>query len=738
MNGIYYLLEANLYLAAFYLLYVLLLRSETHYQLNRAYLLISSAVAFIMPMLQMGILKPSTEVSASMGSVSVGSADVSVSVLPAVIQPYRQPLSATDYVWMGYTAIALALLIHLIVKIYRLTRLAKQGTVKYVGDSEVIEVPGQNVAFSFFRYLFVNHELSESATVLHHEEVHIRQKHSLDILYLELLKIINWFNPVVYLMQRSLKEVHEFIADQQTADMEKDTGNYASFLISNAYGMLPDQLTNSFFNKNLLKRRIMMLYKERSGNMARAKYLLALPLMAGLIGLSTMAFTTKSYGWIDIAPRQSDTTKKKAELKDTVKSTMTQYQKGYRDAMMASVQNRIKAEIAIQKSREDLANKYFSPKAMADSAFNASETNPNFPGGFEGFGKFLKENIKYPAEAKAKGVQGRVFVQFIVEKDGSLSNAKILRQPTEDLGQEALRVINLSPKWNPGILHGQAVRVIFTVPVNFALPAGENGAGVRIDAMVLPVTTANPSDSSIYNAVEVNPTFPGNEDGFGKFLRENIRYPAAAKINKVQGRVFVQFVVEKDGTLSNLKVLRAPAPILGDEAMRVLKLSPKWKPGLQNKVPVRVQYTVPINFALDFEAPKDINGLYQYVRNNIRYPQSAKLKNVEGRVFVQFTLDDNKQIQNLKVLRSPTESLGDEVVRVLQNFATLSDGNPKTTYVMPVNFSIYNDKTANSNEEKPTTAAKGAASTNDYKPGTDGRVALNEVVVITYPAPAKQ
>lgn len=131
---------------------------------------------------------------------------------------------------------------------------------------------------------------------------------------------------------------------------------------------------------------------------------------------------------------------------------------------------------------------------------------------------------------------------------------------------------------------------------------GDPNAQVRIDepvgnADITAVTEAGDGDK-IFNAVEIQPAFPGGEGAFGKFLQDHIRYPAVAKENNVTGRVFVQFVVERDGSLTDLKILRDPGSGLGDEAIRVLKISPKWKAGIQNGKYVRVQFTVPVNFSL--------------------------------------------------------------------------------------------------------------------------------------------
>jgi beta-lactamase regulating signal transducer with metallopeptidase domain len=132
--------------------------------------------------------------------------------------------------------------------------------------------------------------------------VHIRQKHSLGIVFIEVIKIINWFNPIIYLLQISLKTVHEYIADKQTAAQEKDVLSYSSFLVDNAYGLNGRSITHSFFNFNLLKKRIIMLNQQRSGNLARLKYRAAVPICAGMLCASTLAFS-KNYAFIDLAPK---------------------------------------------------------------------------------------------------------------------------------------------------------------------------------------------------------------------------------------------------------------------------------------------------------------------------------------------------------------------------------------------------------------------------------------------------
>ncbi|MDB5133632.1 MAG: hypothetical protein JWP37_235 [Mucilaginibacter sp.] len=295
MSWIHYLLEANLYLAAFYMLYFLILKSETYYRLNRFFLLSSTVLAFTIPVVQIGVLFPAAT-------------DLQTSPVAAVADT---SWSIADYFLLTYGIIAVLLLINFLIKIYKLLRLARTNQTTENQEFKLVKLPGENDAFSFFNYLFISPGLSVSSVVIRHELAHIRQKHSWDIVYLELLKIINWFNPIVYLLQNSMKEVHEFIADAETANHDLNAQTYTDFLINNAYGINENTLTNTFFNKSLLKKRIMMLHKKRSGNAARLKYLLVLPLTGALLCASTLAFT-KDYKLIDLAPRFTPSEKSSA------------------------------------------------------------------------------------------------------------------------------------------------------------------------------------------------------------------------------------------------------------------------------------------------------------------------------------------------------------------------------------------------------------------------------------------
>ncbi|SDF05580.1 BlaR1 peptidase M56 [Mucilaginibacter pineti] len=316
MNWLHYLLEANLYLAVFYAFYYLFLNKETHYTLNRVYLLLSCIIAFILPVMQIGALKPKDE--------PVQQTYTTVVQNSYVVQPivtYEAPVShftLQDAVWYAYLLGIVVMALILIIKIGRLIKMTTSANKLVDNKYKLIALQGTNAAFSFFNYLFIGSKTTSSDIIIRHELVHIRQKHSADIVFMELIKIVSWFNPIIYFMQMSLKTVHEYIADEQTAAHETDALTYSSFLVNNAYGLNGVPLSHSFFNYNLLKKRIIMLNQKRSGNLARLKYLAAVPICAGMLCASTLAFS-KNYGWVDLAPahKNAPASFKTASVADT-------------------------------------------------------------------------------------------------------------------------------------------------------------------------------------------------------------------------------------------------------------------------------------------------------------------------------------------------------------------------------------------------------------------------------------
>jgi hypothetical protein len=294
MTWLYYLLEANLYLAIFYGFYLLFLQKETFYVLNRVYLILASLFSFILPCLQIGSLNLLMNENKDMNLVYIDPnlrrAGNNFSVI-----------SMEEVSTVIYLLIVSYLIIRLFSSLYELVAIARRGKRERRGDIVYVELNTSTVAFSFFNLLFINPLCVGKDTIMKHEMVHIRQKHSLDILYFEFIKIINWFNPIVWLIQKDIKLLHEYIADDITTTTDVQKHQYAMFLIQNSFGVTPNYLTNQIFNQSILKRRINMLNKKRSAGRARLKILFAVPIVGGMLFASTVAFS-KDYALIDLYP----------------------------------------------------------------------------------------------------------------------------------------------------------------------------------------------------------------------------------------------------------------------------------------------------------------------------------------------------------------------------------------------------------------------------------------------------
>ncbi|WP_449435323.1 M56 family metallopeptidase [Pedobacter steynii] len=244
MNWLYYLLEANLYLAAFYGFYRLLLHKETFYSLNRYYLIFTSIIAFIIPLLQVGYLNNLLNKQQEVRVLSVQLAQATEKT---------SAITLNELLVYCYLLIALTFAIKMGISIYKIILLSINANKQRAGRITYVELDESHAAFSFFNLLFLNPAVQEKHTVLKHEMVHIQQKHSLDIIFFEIIQIVSWFNPVTYFIKKEIKLLHEYIADDITTGKDIQKHQYAMFLIQNSFGIVPNQLTNQIFNQSILK-----------------------------------------------------------------------------------------------------------------------------------------------------------------------------------------------------------------------------------------------------------------------------------------------------------------------------------------------------------------------------------------------------------------------------------------------------------------------------------------------------
>jgi len=573
MSWWHYLLLVNFYLLLFFAFYALLLRRETFFQLNRIYLVAASLLSFAIPIIQADWVKD-LFITKQVQSTLYGGG---VELMTYNFQQAEQSVTIGHLLTLVYIAVTLFLTLRLL---WQLIVLKKQ-----------IEKPSPSAAYSFFKKISLGKDVAHHPAIARHEQVHATQWHSVDVMIIETVMIINWFNPVVYLYRFAIKYIHEYIADMQVISSGTDKADYALLLLSQTFHVPAHKLTNPFYSHSMLKKRIMMLQKSKSQRIMLFKYCLSAPLFVLMMILS------------------SATVNNSAAVNDI--------HNGVKEVFQAPVDNIANGIVEHAEIPEDEIQVKFPPVVVYTDAaqqyasmpykdhptygteiedivgdkkvFVSVEQAPTFPGGVNAFSKFLEQNTRYPAQSREANIQGKAFISFIVEADGSLSDIHAVRGPSEDIKAEAVRVLSTSPKWQPGIQNGQTVRTQYTVPINFTLGDDED----------MPPNT-NDLDK-VYSNVESYPVFPGGMSAFTKFLSKNIRYPSEMGSRGLQGKVFITFIVGTDGQLSDIRAVRGPSEDFKEEAVRVLSNSPRWIPGFQNGRKVKVQYTVPINFTLSFD-----------------------------------------------------------------------------------------------------------------------------------------
>ena len=314
----------------------------------------------------------------------------------------------------------------------KLTRLFIKSKKIKSGQFTYVLLPEGSASFSFFNWLFLDKSLlsndSDSNQIITHEKIHSKQKHSIDILMLEFLLIWQWFNPFVYLLKKSVIENHEYLADRGTLNEMKDLSEYKLLLLQNILYQGNYALTNNF-SYSLIKKRLKMM------EMKKSKF--------------RMLFTTLGFTMVFAIVTISCSNKIKMD-----------------EPNAQTIEN------IDQKNYETQKSTYDSQKNIAESndeVLKVAEKMPEYPGGTSELFKFMGNNIKYPEQAKKENIEGKVFVNFIVEKDGSISNVQISQGIGRGCDEESIRVVNLMPNWTPGENNGEKVRVEFTLPINYKL-----------------------------------------------------------------------------------------------------------------------------------------------------------------------------------------------------------------------------------------------------------------------------
>ena len=423
-----YQIKVGICLIAFYLLWKLLLSRETFHRFNRVALLVVMALALVLPW-----MKLSLDVSTPVAGGMVMLEEMIVTPAGAVqSQQVTQTWSVINIANVFYFIGVVLVLVWLLHSQWSLHRLLKKGRREQMPDGITLHVvPGDQTPFSYFRHIVINEQdyRDNPREILTHEHAHISLRHSWDVLFVELVKLFQWWNPAAWLLCRELKQVHEYEADMAVLNQGVDAKQYQLLLIRKSVGDQLFSMANNF-NYQSLKKRIRMMSMNKSSRWKTLRALAVVPVIA----LALLAFAnTKSVAAVVVNQQ----------------------------AKVTPTSRIVKANIEAQVTDES------APQSK--KVYRSVEQMPQFPGGEAGLMRYLQSNINYPANAAKNNIGGRVILQFVVEKDGSIGEVKVVRSIDPEIDAEAVRVIKLLPNFIPGRQDGEPVAVWYTIPVSFKL-----------------------------------------------------------------------------------------------------------------------------------------------------------------------------------------------------------------------------------------------------------------------------
>lgn len=692
-----FLIQSSVCWIVFLSFYHLFLRASNQYHLSRLFLLSGLCLGIAIPLMPdfysdvpdfVYVVQEQFDFAVVYAGESAGS-------------PSAQGVSIAMVLFMLYVSIACFFMLRIGLGIYKILRIPIRRTIKQDGIKIVFHDKRMQ-PFSFLRRIFIPNHYPESfiPIVTEHELAHVKQHHSIDILLSRLISAVLWINPLLKLFEFYLKEVHEHYADQQTLRTYPST-DYKKALRFAALQPLHLSLAQPLFTSNMKKRLAMMQSKRPSRSYL---YAAILPLSVAL----AFVFNAKAGDFIE---------NHHSGLFDSTPSFISMDA----DTLAVPVPPAPPAPPAPPKVAVPPAPPAPpvppAPPAPPEDAIEY-RTPAVFPGcenkpvaeqelcSYEKIRAFIQANMQYPKAAAAQGIEGQVVVAFVVNKEGAMEKIQLENTIGGGCDEEAMRIIKLMGKvsnsWTPAMSDGKAVSSRFKVPITFRL-------------------TKQQADDEIFKIVEERPRFPGCEDEsmsieerqqcsmkkMLEFLYSNVNYPEEAKNQKIEGTSVVSFIVNKDGSIADVRIARDVAGGCGEESKRVVESMNtkgiKWIPGRQGGKTVRVQYHLPIKYKLapekDGQAESDkaatknhphsvsdpiehgddvykivdqrprfpgcedsgLSGeelgqcaqtkLLKYIYSNLKYPAEARKAGVQGTVVVSFVVMTDGTVDQIEVVR---------------------------------------------------------------------------------------
>ena len=448
-----YDLKVAVLIAVFYMFYRLMLAHETFHRVNRMVLLLTAIASFVLPLCVITIHKTVTIQQSA--QVAIGEFQPAAVVDEASAMPLWQIALPILFI-IGMVAT----LAHTLWSLFKIIRIIRQSELYPQADGTTICVTGNAslAPFSWMHYIVMNRSdyETQNAAILTHERGHIRLHHSWDLLLVDTLTALQWFNPAMWMLRSDLRAIHEYEADGEVLSQGINARQYQYLLITKAAGIGGYSLANGI-SHSTLKNRINMMLHTKSSRRSLLKLLALIPIVA-------IALAVNAEQVVDV---RYDSPQKQITKKGKKNATINM---GDNKTTLQIVETETRAETTEAPTAEGT----FEP--VQGDVFDVVEEMPQYPGGPQALFEFLSQNVQYPKEAAKAGIHGRVIVTFVVEKDGSICESKVVKSVDPSLDAEALRVINAMPNWKPGKQNGKEVRVKYTVPVAFMLQGKDANA----------------------------------------------------------------------------------------------------------------------------------------------------------------------------------------------------------------------------------------------------------------------
>lgn len=504
-----YIIQVLLFQALFLAVYDFFLQKETFFKWNRIYLLVTPILAFIIPLLKFKSIQQSIpqEYMVQLPTVFLNPEAV-------IIQSTASESTFNVLPLLFYAGVMVFTTLFL-VRLFKIINLIIRNKKIHQGSFKLVLLNEQKAAFSFFNYIFIHQKLldNKKLDIIKHETIHCKQLHTLDLLFFEVLKILMWFNPLIYVYQKRITLLHEYISDAEVVK-ESDKKSYFNTLLAETFNVENISFINQFFKHSLIKKRIVMIAKEKSQKMKQLKYLLLIPLLTGMLFYSSCSDVEKDEllemeelferDATDIEGKYLDLEEGRVFVGKSLAGTIVPYEeytqkekdmhtrfglinKNIFDYLVVIDEqgNRINFFKTNENAAKYRERKEYTYVEGDDVPFAVVEDVPVFPGceGTEEELRFcLQENVTKHVNrnfntglANSLGLTAglkRIFVMFKIDKEGNITEVQA-RAPHKSLQEEAIRVVQSLPKMEPGKFKGNAVGVKYSLPIAFKV-GGDN------------------------------------------------------------------------------------------------------------------------------------------------------------------------------------------------------------------------------------------------------------------------